>query len=76
MPRPTAMLFLLVLQLQVVSGFSPLEAGTALLPVTVLMLGLSARSGSLAQRIGPRWPITAGIARPAQRRRYSHRRSC
>ena len=55
------LLFLLVLQLQVVSGFSPLEAGTALLPVTVLMLALSARSGSLAQRIGPRWPITAGI---------------
>jgi EmrB/QacA subfamily drug resistance transporter len=55
------LLFLLVLQLQVVSGLSPLEAGTALLPVTVLMLGLSARSGSLAQRIGPRWPITAGI---------------
>ncbi len=55
------LLFLLVLQLQVVSGFSPLAAGTALLPVTLLMLALSARSGSLAQRIGPRWPITVGI---------------
>ena len=40
------LLFLLVLQLQVVSGFSPLKAGTALLPVTLLMLALSARSGS------------------------------
>ena len=56
------LLFLLVLQLQVVSGFSPLKAGSALLPVTVLMLLLSARSGSLAQRFGPRWLMTAGIA--------------
>ena len=56
------LLFLLVLQLQVVSGFSPLAAGSSLLPVTVLMLGLSARSGGLAQRIGPRWPMTVGIS--------------
>jgi EmrB/QacA subfamily drug resistance transporter len=55
------LLFLLVLQLQVVSGFSPLEAGAALLPVTLLMLLLSARSGSLAQQIGPRWLLTIGI---------------
>jgi EmrB/QacA subfamily drug resistance transporter len=55
------LLFLLVLQLQVVAGFSPLAAGAALLPVTVLMLVLSARSGALAQRIGPRWLMTAGI---------------
>ena len=54
------LLFLLVLQLQVVSGFSPLAAGTSLLPLTVLMLLLSARAGSLAQRIGPRWLLTAG----------------
>jgi EmrB/QacA subfamily drug resistance transporter len=52
--------FLLVLQLQIVSGFSPLAAGTALLPITVLMLFLSARAGGLAQRIGPRVPMTVG----------------
>ena len=51
---------LLVLQLQVVSGFSPLLAGTALLPVTALMLVFSARVGALAQRIGPRPLLTAG----------------
>ena len=51
---------LLVLQLQVVSGFSPLLAGTALLPVTALMLLFSARVGALAQRIGPRPLLTAG----------------
>ena len=56
------LLFLLVLQLQVVSGYSPLKAGSALLPVTFLMLLLSARSGSLAQRFGPRWLMTGGIA--------------
>ncbi len=56
-----AVFFLLVLELQVVAGFSPLEAGVALLPSTVLMLLLSARFGALAQRIGPRWLMTGGI---------------
>jgi Major Facilitator Superfamily len=51
---------LLVLQLQVVAGFSPLVAGTALLPITALMLAFSARAGALAQRIGPRLPMTLG----------------
>lgn len=51
---------LLVLQLQVVGGFSPVSAGASLLPVTVLMLLFSARSGRLAQRIGPRVPMTVG----------------
>jgi hypothetical protein len=47
--------------LQVVAGFSPLAAGTAILPITVIMLLLSARSGRLAQRIGPQWPMTVGL---------------
>jgi EmrB/QacA subfamily drug resistance transporter len=55
-----ALFFLLVLQLQVVSGFSPLRAGTALLPSTLLMLALSSRAGALAQRIGPRWLMAGG----------------
>ena len=54
------LLFLLVVNLQVVGGFSPLLAGTALLPVTVIMLVLSARVGALAGRIGPRVPMTLG----------------
>ena len=54
------MIFLLVLELQVVSGYSPLAAGVSLLPSTVLMLLLSSRAGALAQRIGPRWLMTAG----------------
>src|SRR5579875_233089 len=56
------MIFLLVLELQVVSGYSALAAGTALLPVTLLMLALSARAGALAQRVGPRWLMTGGTA--------------
>ncbi|MFI6486816.1 MFS transporter [Streptomyces sp. NPDC050564] len=52
--------FLTALQLQVVAGYSALQAGMALLPTTVLMLLFSARSGELAQRIGPRIPLTVG----------------
>ncbi|WP_326780937.1 MFS transporter [Streptomyces longwoodensis] len=52
--------FLSAVQLQVVAGYSALGAGTALLPTTVLMLLLSARSGELAERIGPRLPLTVG----------------
>ena len=52
--------FWLVLDLQVVAGFSPIAAGLSLLPVTLIMLFLSARMGALAQRIGPRVPMTIG----------------
>jgi EmrB/QacA subfamily drug resistance transporter len=51
---------LLVLHLQVVAGFDPLPAGTAVLPVTALMLLFSARVGALAQQVGPRPLLTAG----------------
>lgn len=52
--------FLLSVQLQVTAGWSALEAGTALLPVTVIMLLLSSKAGDLSQKIGPRWPLTIG----------------
>jgi EmrB/QacA subfamily drug resistance transporter len=52
--------FWLVLELQVVSGFGPIVAGLGLLPVTVIMLLLSARMGGLAQHIGPRLPMSVG----------------
>lgn len=54
--------FLLVVHLQVVVGYSPLLAGSALLPITLLMLMLSSRAGALAERIGPRRPMTVGSA--------------
>ena len=52
--------FLVVLQLQLGLRYSAVEAGASLLPITLLMLGLSARAGQLAQRIGPRVPMTLG----------------
>jgi EmrB/QacA subfamily drug resistance transporter len=53
-------LFLLPVQLQVADHYSPLESGMALLPLTVVMLLLSARSGRLASRIGPRLQMSVG----------------
>ncbi len=52
--------FLLVVQLQNVLGYSAIEAGAATFPITILMLALSARSGALAARIGPRLQMTVG----------------
>jgi EmrB/QacA subfamily drug resistance transporter len=53
-------LFLLPVALQVVAGYSPFESGIALLPLTAVMLTLSAQSGRLASRIGPRLQMTVG----------------
>lgn len=53
-------LWLLVLQLQVSLGYSPIAAGSASLPITAIMLLLSGRSGALAQRIGPRVQLVVG----------------
>ncbi|WP_063050326.1 MFS transporter [Nocardia arthritidis] len=52
--------FLLVLELQLVAGYSPLMSGVATVPVTVIMLALSAPAGRWAQVHGPRIPMTAG----------------
>jgi EmrB/QacA subfamily drug resistance transporter len=54
-----AMTFFLVLQLQVTAGYTPLEAGAATLPITLVLLLLSSRAGALATRIGPR-PLMSG----------------
>jgi EmrB/QacA subfamily drug resistance transporter len=53
-------MFLLPIQLEQVSGYTALEAGISLLPVTAIMLALSARSGALAARIGPRLQMSVG----------------
>ncbi|HSO96047.1 MAG TPA: MFS transporter [Acidimicrobiia bacterium] len=55
-----AVTFLLVVHLQTDLGYSALEAGASLIPITLLMLSFSARMGALAQRIGPRIPMTVG----------------
>lgn len=41
-------------------GYSPVQAGFAMLPLPVLMTSLSPTMGGLAQRIGPRIPLTIG----------------
>lgn len=51
---------LIMVQLQIVAGFSPLTAGVALVPITVLMLVFSGRAGQLGRRIGPRLPLFLG----------------
>lgn len=55
-----AVLLLLALTLQVGLGYSALQAGASLLPITVIMLALSSRSGAVSERIGPRLPLTVG----------------
>lgn len=55
-----AMLFVLVLNLQVSAGYGALAAGLATLPMTLVLLLLSARSAALAARIGPRFQLTIG----------------
>jgi predicted MFS family arabinose efflux permease len=52
--------FLIVVFLQQVSGYSALQAGFALLPVTIVMFFLSSRFGVLADRYGPRLFMTIG----------------
>jgi EmrB/QacA subfamily drug resistance transporter len=54
-----AMLFL-VLQLETVLGYGATAAGAALVPTIVIITLLSPRAGALAQRIGPRLPMTVG----------------
>jgi EmrB/QacA subfamily drug resistance transporter len=53
-------LFLLALQLQQSMGYSALEAGAAMFPGTVIMLFGSPAAGAIAQRAGPRIPMTIG----------------
>jgi MFS family permease len=41
-------------------GYSPVEAGLALLPLSILIGGASRMMGKIAEKIGPRWPLTIG----------------
>ena len=52
--------FLLGLQLQRVVGYSPVVAGASTLPITGMLFFLSPRAGRLADRIGPRLPMSLG----------------
>ncbi|HEV7484026.1 MAG TPA: MFS transporter [Solirubrobacterales bacterium] len=52
--------FFVGLYLQQVIGYTPLEAGLATTPISVLLFVLSPRFGRLASGTGPRLPMTAG----------------
>ncbi|MGH7240753.1 MAG: MFS transporter, partial [Candidatus Saccharimonadales bacterium] len=52
--------FMIVITLQQVGGWSALEAGLAMLPVTVVMFLFSSRAGALAGKYGPRVFMAAG----------------
>jgi EmrB/QacA subfamily drug resistance transporter len=54
--------FFVVLQLQQVVGFSALEAGAALIPMTLILLAGSSPAGALGKRIGARLPLSIGAA--------------
>ena len=55
-----AVLFFLVLQLQVSLGYDAIAAGVATLPLPLTMLLLSSRTSVIAARTGPRLPMTIG----------------
>jgi hypothetical protein len=46
--------------LETIVGYSPLEAGSTILPVTIITLALSGPSGQLSARLGPRLQLSAG----------------
>jgi EmrB/QacA subfamily drug resistance transporter len=52
--------FVFIPALEIIAGYSPVVAGSALVPVTAVTLLLSGASSRLAQRIGPRPQIVAG----------------
>jgi len=52
--------FFLVLYLQQIAGYSALQAGLALAPISVVMFFLSPRVGRLSMRYGPRYFMGVG----------------
>ncbi|MEA2390782.1 MAG: hypothetical protein QOK31_891 [Solirubrobacteraceae bacterium] len=52
--------FFLVIFLQQVAGYTPVQSGLATLPTTVVMFALSRRFGAIADRVGPRLLMGAG----------------
>jgi len=58
----SATFFLLPFELIQAQGYSPSKAGAALLPLIALIFALSRPAGAIADRFGPRIPLTVGPA--------------
>ena len=54
--------FFLSLFFQLALGYSALEAGASLLPLTAVIVIAAPIAGRVSDRIGPRWPISCGMA--------------
>ncbi len=54
--------FSMTLYFQLVRGYSPLQAGIALIPLDVALIGIGPISGRLSDRFGARWLSTLGLA--------------
>ena len=52
--------FFIAIFLQQIAGYSALEAGLALLPITLVLVTMSRRFGALSARVGPRLLMSAG----------------
>ncbi|WP_439564366.1 MFS transporter [Microcella sp.] len=52
----------IVLYLQQVAGLSATVSGLVMLPLTIMLIALSSRFGTLAGRFGPRWFMAGGPA--------------
>jgi MFS family permease len=54
------LLVLLPYLLIVAGAYSPVQAGLGLLPFSIVIGAASRLTGRLTERVGPRWPLTAG----------------
>lgn len=56
----SGVIFFLVLNFQQIQHYSPIIAGLGMLPTILLITFLSGKGGSIADKIGPRWPMILG----------------
>jgi EmrB/QacA subfamily drug resistance transporter len=54
--------FFASLYFQVIRGYSAFSAGLHMLPLTAMITFIAPNAGRYAQKYGPRWPLTFGLA--------------